>query len=102
MIGLNNLVKSGKVLYLGISDTPAWVVSSANRYARDHGLTRKSIFQTISGYLLILLMLAFVIYQGRYNLMIRDLERDVIPMIRHEGMAVSPSTFGINFVLMIS
>jgi hypothetical protein len=26
------------VLYLGISDTPAWVVSKANQYARDHGL----------------------------------------------------------------
>jgi len=72
MIGLNNLVKSGKVLYLGISDTPAWVVSSANRYARDHGLS------------------PFVIYQGRWNVLIRDLERDVIPMVRHEGMAIAP------------
>jgi len=33
MQGLNNLVKQGKVLYLGISDTPAWIVSKANQYA---------------------------------------------------------------------
>jgi aryl-alcohol dehydrogenase-like predicted oxidoreductase len=31
MQALHHLVVSGKVLYLGISDTPAWVVSSANR-----------------------------------------------------------------------
>jgi aryl-alcohol dehydrogenase-like predicted oxidoreductase len=33
MHGLNNLVTSGKVLYLGVSDTPAWVVVKANAYA---------------------------------------------------------------------
>ena len=38
MQGLNNLIKMGKVLYLGVSDTPAWVISKANQYARDHGL----------------------------------------------------------------
>jgi aryl-alcohol dehydrogenase-like predicted oxidoreductase len=31
MISLNQLVTSGKVLYLGISDTPAWIVSRANQ-----------------------------------------------------------------------
>ncbi|KAH9897655.1 Aldo/keto reductase [Cubamyces lactineus] len=72
MNGLHNLVASGKVLYLGISDTPAWIVSSANRYARDHGKT------------------PFVIYQGRWNVLVRDFERDIIPMCRHEGMALAP------------
>jgi len=72
MQGLNVLVKSGKVLYLGISDSPAWVVSKANQYARDHGLA------------------PFVIYQGRWNLLIRDLEREIIPMARAEGMAIAP------------
>lgn len=28
------------VLYLGVSDTPAWVISKANQYARDHGLAQ--------------------------------------------------------------
>ncbi|KAI0673869.1 aryl-alcohol dehydrogenase [Trametes maxima] len=72
MNGLHNLVVSGKVLYLGISDTPAWIVSSANRYARDHGKT------------------PFVIYQGKWNLLARDFERDIIGMARHEGMALAP------------
>ena len=34
MNGLHHLVAQGKVLYLGISDTPAWIVSKANNYAR--------------------------------------------------------------------
>ena len=67
MNGLHNLVVQGKVLYLGISDTPAWVVSKANQYARDHGKT------------------PFVIYQGLWNVMKRDFEREIIPMARAEG-----------------
>jgi aryl-alcohol dehydrogenase-like predicted oxidoreductase len=31
MTSLNQLVTAGKVLYLGVSDTPAWVVSRANQ-----------------------------------------------------------------------
>lgn len=38
MTYLNDTVASGKVTYLGISDTPAWIVSKANQYARDHAL----------------------------------------------------------------
>lgn len=40
MLSLNDLVRSGKVLYLGVSDTPAWIVSQANEYARAHGLAQ--------------------------------------------------------------
>ncbi|KAI1483051.1 NADP-dependent oxidoreductase domain-containing protein [Daldinia eschscholtzii] len=69
MHGLNDLVTSGKVLYLGISDTPAWVVSKANQYARMAGLRQ------------------FVVYQGMWNAAMRDFERDIIPMCRDEGMA---------------
>ncbi|TFK21958.1 arylalcohol dehydrogenase [Coprinopsis marcescibilis] len=72
MHGLHNLVAQGKVLYLGISDTPAWVVSKANQYARDHNLT------------------PFVIYQGAWNVMDRSFEREIIPMARAEGMALAP------------
>ncbi|KAI9150317.1 Norsolorinic acid reductase A [Paramyrothecium foliicola] len=71
MQSLNHLVASGKVLYLGISDSPAWVVSKANEYARNNGLRQ------------------FSIYQGRWNAADRDLERDVIPMCRAEGMAIA-------------
>ncbi|OJJ73313.1 hypothetical protein ASPBRDRAFT_173903 [Aspergillus brasiliensis CBS 101740] len=72
MHGLNNLVTSGKVLYLGVSDTPAWVVVKANDYARANGLR------------------PFSVYQGKWNAGSRDLEREVIPMCRDQGMALAP------------
>jgi aryl-alcohol dehydrogenase-like predicted oxidoreductase len=40
MQSLNELVRSGKVLYLGVSDTPAWIVAQANEYARAHGMAQ--------------------------------------------------------------
>jgi len=49
MHGLNDLVVAGKVMYLGISDTPAWVVSMANEYARAHGLRPFSVYQGTKG-----------------------------------------------------
>ncbi|KAF8970113.1 NADP-dependent oxidoreductase domain-containing protein [Flammula alnicola] len=72
MRSLHPLILQGKVLYLGVSDTPAWVVSKANQYARDHALT------------------PFVVYQGAWNVMERSFERDIIPMARVEGMALCP------------
>ena len=45
MHALHNVVQQGKVLYLGISDTPAWIVSKANEYARAHALTPFVIYQ---------------------------------------------------------
>ncbi|KAJ5194409.1 hypothetical protein N7491_001747 [Penicillium cf. griseofulvum] len=72
MDSLHILVEQGKVMYLGVSDTPAWVVSAANTYARAHGKT------------------PFSIYQGRWNVMLRDFERDILPMARHFGMALAP------------
>jgi aryl-alcohol dehydrogenase-like predicted oxidoreductase len=72
MQSLNRVVASGKVLYLGISDTPAWVVVKANDYARQHGLT------------------PFSVYQGKWNAAIRDFERDILPMCESEGMAIAP------------
>ncbi|KAE9404747.1 Aldo/keto reductase [Gymnopus androsaceus JB14] len=72
MDSLHNLVVSGKVIYLGISDTPAWVVAQANTYAREKGKT------------------PFVIYQGEWNVMKRSFERDIIPMARSFGLALAP------------
>jgi len=72
MQSLNDVVKSGKVLYLGISDTPAWIVSKCNQYARDHGLRQ------------------FVVYQGLWSAATRDFERDIIPMAKAEGMGLAP------------
>ncbi|KAK1675448.1 aryl-alcohol dehydrogenase AAD14 [Colletotrichum godetiae] len=72
MDSLHILVEQGKVLYLGISDTPAWVVSAANTYAVDHGKT------------------PFSVYQGRWSVMHRDFERDILPMAHTFGMALCP------------
>jgi aryl-alcohol dehydrogenase-like predicted oxidoreductase len=72
MQSLNTLVQQRKVLYLGISDTPAWVVMKANCYARDHGLR------------------PFSVYQGRWSALLRDLEREIVPMCRDQGMAIHP------------
>ena len=56
----------------GISDTPAWVVAKANQYANDHGKT------------------PFCIYQGKWSILDRSFERDIIPMARSEGLALAP------------
>jgi hypothetical protein len=45
MDALHILVQQGKVLYLGVSDTPAWWVSAANTYARYNGKTPFVIYQ---------------------------------------------------------
>jgi aryl-alcohol dehydrogenase-like predicted oxidoreductase len=45
MDSMHILVEQGKVMYLGISDTPAWLVAAANTYARAHGKTPFSIYQ---------------------------------------------------------
>ncbi|KAK0449040.1 NADP-dependent oxidoreductase domain-containing protein [Desarmillaria tabescens] len=70
---LRNLVATRKVLYLGISDTPAWVVSQANQYAMDH--VRKT---------------PLVIYQGRWDILDRSFEREIIPMAKSLGLALAP------------
>lgn len=72
MHSLNDLVVSGKVVYLGISDTPAWIVAKANQYARDHGLRQ------------------FSVYQGMWSAAMRDFEREIIPLCRDEGMGLCP------------
>ena len=72
MHGLNALVAAGKVLYLAVSDTPAWIVVKANDYARAHGLR------------------PFSVYQGKWNAGVKDLEREVVPMCRDQGMAIAP------------
>jgi aryl-alcohol dehydrogenase-like predicted oxidoreductase len=69
MQSLNALVVSGQVLYLGISNTPAWIVAKANAYARAHGLR------------------PFSVYQGRWSAEHRDVEREIFPMCQAEGMA---------------
>ena len=61
---LDDLVSSGKVLYVGISDTPSWVVSQAVTLAELRGWSR------------------FVALQAPYSLVDRDVERELLPMAR--------------------
>ncbi|MEZ4928285.1 MAG: aldo/keto reductase [Saprospiraceae bacterium] len=72
MRNLEYLVQSGKVLHIGISDTPAWVVSQANTLADLRGWS------------------SFVGLQIEYSLLARTPERDLLPMARQFGMAVTP------------
>ena len=75
MRALDAIVKTGEVHHLGISDTPAWIVSQANQYAKDHGKS------------------PFVIYQGQWNVMERSFERDIVPMARQLGKHITISVF---------
>jgi aryl-alcohol dehydrogenase-like predicted oxidoreductase len=72
MRGLDDLVSQGKVLYVGVSDTPAWVVSQANTLAELRGWTQ------------------FVGLQIRYSLVDRTVERELLPMARALDLAVTP------------
>lgn len=72
MRALDDMVRSGKVLYVGISDTPAWVVSRANTLADLRGWSR------------------FVGLQIEYSLIERSAERELLPMARALDMAVTP------------
>jgi len=67
---LDDVVRAGKALYVGISDTPAWVVSRAQAIAELRGWT------------------PFVAYQGAYNVVNRGIEADVLPMTRALGLTV--------------
>jgi aryl-alcohol dehydrogenase-like predicted oxidoreductase len=72
MRGLDDLVRSGKVLHLGVSDTPAWKISQANMLAELRGWSR------------------FVTMQMKYNVAARDCERDLIPFCLDSGVAMQP------------
>jgi aryl-alcohol dehydrogenase-like predicted oxidoreductase len=70
MRALDDLVRAGKVLYVGVSDTPAWVVSAANVTAELRGWS------------------SFVGLQIEYSLLERTPERDLLPMAKHFGLSV--------------
>ena len=72
MRGLDDLVSAGKVLYVGISDTPAWIASRANTIADFRGWS------------------PFVGLQIRYSLIDRTAEADLLPMARALDLAVTP------------
>jgi 1-deoxyxylulose-5-phosphate synthase len=69
---LHDIVKSGKVRYLGASSMYAWQFSKALHLARQHGWT------------------AFVSMQNHYNLLYREEEREMMPLCIAERVAVVP------------
>jgi aryl-alcohol dehydrogenase-like predicted oxidoreductase len=80
MRGLDDLVRAGKILYAGVSNTPAWVVSQANTLAQLRGWSR------------------FVGLQVEYNLLERTAERELIPMAQAHGLSLlawSPLAGGV-------
>jgi aryl-alcohol dehydrogenase-like predicted oxidoreductase len=66
----DDLVRAGKALHVGISDTPAWVIAKANAIADLRGWSR------------------FVALQAEYSLLQRTAERELLPMARDSDMAV--------------
>lgn len=72
MRGLDDLVRQGKVLYVGVSDTPAWEVARANTLAELRGWSR------------------FVGLQIRYSLLDRAVERDLLPMAKALDLTITP------------
>src|SRR5215468_4512580 len=80
MRALDDLVRQGKVLYVGISDAPAWWVAQANTLAHLRGWS------------------PFVGLQIEYSLIERTVERELIPMARALNIDVtawSPLSGGI-------
>jgi aryl-alcohol dehydrogenase-like predicted oxidoreductase len=72
MRALDDLVRAGKVRYLGFSDTPAWVAAEAQTLARLRGWS------------------PIVAFQLEYSLLARTVEEAHLPMCQAHGMGVMP------------
>ena len=72
LAAMDDLVRSGKTRYIGISNHPAWKIARAIGRSELLGLAR------------------FVSVQPRYSLLFREMERDMFPMCAEEGLAVIP------------
>ncbi len=72
MKGMEDLVTRGLVHYIGVSDTPAWVVSQANTIAQFRGWSQ------------------FVGLQVEYSLIQRTVEPELFQMAKAFGMTITP------------
>ena len=72
MAALDDLVRAGKVRYLGVSDTPAWKIAEANLTARFRGWS------------------SFIGLQIEYSLLQRTIEQDLVPMAGEFGLGITP------------
>jgi aryl-alcohol dehydrogenase-like predicted oxidoreductase len=69
---LDDVVRSGKVRYVGFCNLPAWVAMKALGYADAHDRNR------------------FVSAQMYYSIAGRDIEREVVPLAQDQGLAILP------------
>lgn len=69
---LDDLVRAGKVRYVGFSNLPAWLAMKALAFADARGLAR------------------FVSAQMYYSLAGRDIEREIVPLAQDQGFAILP------------
>lgn len=69
---LNDLVREGKIRYIGCSNFQAWQLEKALRISEVNGLE------------------PFISVQPRYNVMDRDIERELLPLCIEEGIGVIP------------
>ena len=72
MEALHDLVKTGKVRYIGASSMLAWQFAKAQHVAERNGWTR------------------FVSMENRLNLLYREEEREMLPLCKDEGVGVTP------------
>jgi aryl-alcohol dehydrogenase-like predicted oxidoreductase len=72
MAALEDLVRTGKVRYLGVSDTPAWKIAQANVLAQFRGWS------------------AFIGLQIEYSLLERTVEQELVPMAQELGLGITP------------
>jgi 1-deoxyxylulose-5-phosphate synthase len=72
LVTLHDIVRSGKVRYIGASSMMSWQFAKALHTADRLGLTR------------------FVSMQNHYNLIYREEEREMLPLCREEGIGVIP------------
>jgi aryl-alcohol dehydrogenase-like predicted oxidoreductase len=72
MAALDDLVRAGKVRYIGVSDTPAWKIVEANLIARFRGWSE------------------FIGLQIEYSLLERTVEQELVPMASEFGLGITP------------
>lgn len=69
---LDDLIRAGKVRYAGLSEMPAWEFTDAQWTARHSGFS------------------PLVSAQYEYSLLARDVEREILPAMRHQGLGLLP------------
>ena len=69
---LDDLVRAGKVRYIGCSNFTGWQIEKSVRVSEREGLAR------------------FDCLQPQYSLVVRDIEHEVLPVSREEGLGVIP------------